>query len=395
MKVLIYSHAFAPKIGGVETYVMLLAKRLAQGNQQKVTVLTSTAADGMDDALLPFPVVRQPGLVTLLRLLWEADVVHVAGPCFLPMLFGLMLRKPVLVEHSGYQSACPNGLLLYEPTKTVCPGHFLAHRYYQCVRCNTSSAGLRKSLSMLLLTFPRRWLCRNVARNVGPSAHVGRRVDLPRTVTIHHGVPIPPDVEQSGHEQQLQPVCFAYIGRLVWEKGVPVLLGAAREVTTRGCEFRLKIIGDGPDRPRLEQMTESYGLRHRTVFAGYLQGKALEDAVAGAVSVMPSVWEDVAPVAAIEHLMQGRLLIASEIGGLGELVDGTGLKFAPGDVQGLASCMQRVVENPNLVKVLGEKARERAQQLFREDRMAAEHLSVYGELVRNAGLLPAYVGDKG
>src|SRR5438128_127268 len=98
MNVLIYSHAFAPSIGGVETYIMLLAQgllglgpaapgRTAAGVNRvvTVTVITQTPAAGFDDALLPFRVIRRPGLRMLWRLLNEADVVHLAGPVLLPL----------------------------------------------------------------------------------------------------------------------------------------------------------------------------------------------------------------------------------------------------------------------------------------------------------------------
>lgn len=384
MRVLIYTHAIAPKIGGVETYVMLLAQGLARETARsglQVTVATPTPAGDWDDSALPFHLVREPGLATLLKLLWHADVIHLAGPTFLPMLLGLLFRKQVVVEHDGYQACCPNGLLLDERTKSVCPGHFMAGRYSECMGCNGANAGLGRSLTMLLLTFARRWLCAHATRNVAPSVHVGRRVAMPRTLNIHHGVPEPPAILQSGNGHPTSPLCFGYVGRLVSEKGVPVLLGAARELIARGYDFRLKIIGDGPERQNLEEMTQGYGLRSRTLFTGYLHGDALHDALQGVpVTVMPSVWEDVAPLAAIEHMLHGRLLIASDIGGLAELVDGTGLKFPAGDAEGLASCLQRVLDEPNLAKSLGGKARERALRLFLAERMVAEHLALYQNL---------------
>ena len=71
MKVLVYSHSFAPRIGGAETYALLLARGLAgvSGSAQRdgihVTVATPTDRQGFDDSSLPFRVVRQPGLRTL------------------------------------------------------------------------------------------------------------------------------------------------------------------------------------------------------------------------------------------------------------------------------------------------------------------------------------------
>src|SRR5262249_28048178 len=132
MRILIHTHAFAPKVGGVETMVMSLARGLVRphetesNNRVNVTVATATPSGGFDDESLLFRVVRQPSLRQFLRLLWEADVVHLAGPSFLPLLFGLLLRKRVVVEHHGFQAICPNGQLHYEPTQIPCPGHFMA-----------------------------------------------------------------------------------------------------------------------------------------------------------------------------------------------------------------------------------------------------------------------------
>ncbi len=63
MKVLIYTFAFAPRIGGVESSVRTLAEQLAraEGERLDVTVATETPAGDFDDATLPFRVVRRPG----------------------------------------------------------------------------------------------------------------------------------------------------------------------------------------------------------------------------------------------------------------------------------------------------------------------------------------------
>src|SRR5262249_47769157 len=149
-----------PKVGGQETIVMLLAQGLAKSAPStsrgavELMLATPTPADGMNDAALSFRVVRQPSPVTLFRLLHEADIVHLAGPVFLPMILGFLLRKPVVVEHHGFQAICPNGQLLYEPARAPCPGHFMAGRYGECTRCNAAQGKLR-SLKMLMLTFLR------------------------------------------------------------------------------------------------------------------------------------------------------------------------------------------------------------------------------------------------
>ena len=67
-------------------------------------------------------------------------------------------------------------------------------------------------------------MCTKVARNVAPTAHVGGRLALPRTVTIYHGVPQPLDLLAS-EPCSISPLTFAYVGRLVSEKGLNLPTG--------------------------------------------------------------------------------------------------------------------------------------------------------------------------
>src|SRR5438128_12206269 len=135
MKLLFYSHYFAPSIGGVETIVMLLARELAElraadGSREfEVTVVTQTPREDFNDADLPFRVVRQPGYWRLISLVRDADIVHVAGPALSPVLLGLLARKPVVIEHHGFQVICPTGQMFIESRGEPCPGHFMAGRH--------------------------------------------------------------------------------------------------------------------------------------------------------------------------------------------------------------------------------------------------------------------------
>src|SRR5438445_1732379 len=190
----------------------------------QVTLVTSTLAGSVDDSGLPFRVVRRPNLLMLVRLLKEADVIHLAGPGFLPALFALLSRKPVIVEHHGFQTICPNGQLFQEPTQTPCPGHFMAGRHRECIRCNAKS-GLVRSIALWFLTFPRRWLCTRAKANIMPTNWLGGLLQLPRSTTVHHGL-------SSDNIRRLSStvaVCptFAFVGRLVRAKGVQILLQAA------------------------------------------------------------------------------------------------------------------------------------------------------------------------
>jgi glycogen synthase len=394
MKVLIYTHPFAPIVGGAEKFVMLLAQGLSSasrspaGSAVDVTVATPTPANGFDDYELPFRVVRRPNLVKLASLLREADVIQLAGPCFLPLLLGWLLRKPVAIEHHGYPPVCPNGMLFFEPTKTVCPGHFMAHRYGECLRCNAGTAGWLGSLRMLLLTFPRRWLCRRIAANAPISEHVRKRLELPRSQVIYYGIPDAPSDAQLAVKDSSNgsPLCFGYVGRLVSLKGLPLVLEAAKQLRTLGYDFRLKFIGDGPEQAELKRLVGSLGLTERVAFTGFVTGDAFERAMDDVAAVlMPSIWEETAGLAAIEQMMRGRLVIASDIGGLGEVVGDFGLRFPAGSTEALAECMRSVLDRPETIVQHGAAARRRALDLFSQQRMVNDHLELYGRLAPSAG----------
>lgn len=388
-KVLIYAHSFAPNIGGVETIVMLLARDLAESGVQ-VALVTPTAGGAMGDEELPFKVIRKPGLAALVKLIWRTDVLHLAGPCFVPMMLGLVLRKPVAVEHHGYQSICPSGVLFLESSKSVCPDHFMAGRYQKCLQCNARTAGWARSAVKLLLTFARRWACRHVAKNIAVSNHVEKRLRLPNSEVILHGI----QDGREGRDRTIEgpatmPGCFAYAGRLVSEKGLETLLKAASRLNEEGYIFRLVLIGDGPERARLEKGVDILKLRDRVTFTGFLSGSYLESALSRVVAlVMPSISEETAGLSAIEQMMRGRMVIVSDIGGLGEMVGDAGLRFPRGDAAALALCMKRVLDEPALSVTLGKRARERALRLFLGKRMASDHLALYHEMVGIAGPPP-------
>lgn len=387
MKILIYGEYFFPVIGGVQTFMDLLARGLSEykradllngSSPVEVTVVTNTERGAMDDSNLSYRVVRQPNLRTLVHLVRESDLVHIEGPCFLPMLISRISGKPYVVEHHVYQTICPSGLLFKQPSQTACIGHFAKGEYGECFNCCAATMGRTAAFRALLLAFPRRSLCKSASANIMVTDHVGRRLQMPRSQTIFCGIDdLPASAARSG-PNDLTVIEFGYVGRLVAEKGLPLLIEAANHVAKNGSCFRLSFIGDGPERAHLEAMVDAYDLRERVRFTGDMRGADFVRAASQiTVVVMPSIWEETAGIAAMEQMMRGGLVIAADIGGLGEIVDGTGLKFQPGDWRSLAVAMQRVIDDPTLAESLGSAARSRANALFRRDAMIEKQLSLF------------------
>lgn len=389
MKLLLYSHAFPPSVGGVETIVASLARGLAElpvsGNTARleVTVVTNTPARGFDDSTFPFQVVRQLNFFALAGLIRAADVVHIAGPALVPMSLSWLMRKSYVVEHHGYQAICPNGILLQQPKVVICPGHFQAGRYRKCIKCESQELSWFRAVAKVLLNIPRNFLARRAATNVAVSQHVAKRIALPRTAVIYHGLKCTTSAAtQSANTSAKPPILrFGYVGRFVPEKGIPILIDAAHRLRQERQDFEVVLLGDGPLRPQIEDSILRANAQEFIRITGLLNGEKLTDALNSIdVVVMPSIWEETAGLSAIEQMTRGRLVIASDIGGLGEVVGDAGLKFPPGDVQRLADQMSEVIQDNARTLDLGRIARQRAQSMFCDARMIAEHGAAYAEL---------------
>lgn len=387
MKLLFYSHFFAPSIGGVETLVLSLARGLARlrtvtGDPEfEITLLTQTPAEQFDDPSLPFRVLRQPAILQLWDLIRASDVVHVAGPALTPLLFGLLARKPMVVEHHGFQTICPNGQLLIEPTGTPCPGHFMAGRHAECLRCNRGQGWLA-SQKLWLLTFIRRFLCRRVSGNITPTAWLGRLLQLPRSVAISHGLENISEVPVLSSEPLQTPV-IAFQGRLVTTKGVGILLQAARILREQNRVCELLIIGNGPERSTLERLAEEAPLAGHVRFTGRLTGSQLDAVLAEAsVVVVPSLGGEVFGLVLAENMRRGLPVIASDLGAFVEVLGEGGLTFRAGDAAALASELIKVLDDPAFAARLAHRARQRVLEFCDFRRMLEAHARVYRQLSR-------------
>jgi glycogen(starch) synthase len=379
MKLLIYSHFFAPSVGGVETLVLSLARGLAglDGDPEfAITLATETPADNFDDLSLPFKVVRQPNLIHLWDLIRVSDVVHVAGPALSPIFLGLLARKPVVVEHHGFQTICPNGQLLIEPAGIPCTGHFMAGRHTECLRCN-SGQGWFASRKLWLLTFVRRFLCRRVASNITPTAWLGGLVQLPEVVPIPHGLEFISALAAYPSSASLPPV-IAFQGRLVTTKGVGILFESARTLLAENRAFELLIIGDGPERASLEQLSQNVPLAGHVRFAGRLLGAELDAALAHvSVVVVPSLGGEVFGLVVAENMARGLMVITSDLRAFVEVLGEGGLTFRTGDAGALTRELARILDDPALAARLAQMARQRALDFCDFRRMLEAHARVY------------------
>ena len=357
MKVLLYSHAFHPSLGGVETVSLALAQGfLANGVECKV--VTQSPADTSEKAIFPFDVVRQPGRQQARDLVRWADVVLFNGASLALQPWVILERKPFVWVHVGYQAACIDGLGWVDnapaPITPLPSIRFHAHR-------SGLAFGLKEGLKLMLRRAVATFV---VDRNVAITHWMDKAMPLPRQVHIYNPFPI----EQfRGADNPSPEFDFFYMGRMVQEKGVDILLRAFAEVHRRrpGSKARLLLIGDGGARPDMERLVTEFGLSGAVVFAGRRSGPALVEWTSkGRIGVIPSVWYEPMGGVAVELMAAGKSLIVSDAGGLAECVSDAGLVFPNGDHIALADRMLKLLDDPELQRAQSARARERAESFL-------------------------------
>ena len=161
------------------------------------------------------------------------------------------------------------------------------------------------------------------------------------------------------------PILF--VGRLAAVKGVPVLLRAMRRVRAAFPDVRLLLIGDGPERPAIEaEARAAPGLAGAVTFAGYQSQDDVAQALkSSCLLVLPSFAEGV-PVVLMEAMAAGKPVVATQVGGVGELVrDGqSGRIIPPGDEVALADAIIELLADPELRQRMGTAGRSTVKEDF-------------------------------
>lgn len=186
------------------------------------------------------------------------------------------------------------------------------------------------------------------AREIARVSDVPVRL-IPYTVGLPDGAPPSPAGRRDGGFHVL------FVGRLVERKGVAELIEAVGRLSP-SLGVRLEVIGDGPERTRLEALVREGRLGDRIAFRGRVSAADLRAAYTAAdVLALPSVLDsrrdtEGLGVVLLEAMSYGVPVIGSRIGGIPDIVvDGeTGLLVPPGDAAALAGALQRLAGDPDL-----------------------------------------------
>ncbi|MEL7207223.1 MAG: glycosyltransferase, partial [Actinomycetota bacterium] len=214
------------------------------------------------------------------------------------------------------------------------------------------------------------YFCRSQAAIFAPADR------LDRLNIVHCGVD-PSALRPVTHEGTGGRLLF--VARLAELKGLSVLLEALVDLVERHPSVQLTVVGDGPERARFEALANRLGLDGSVSFVGYRsQAEVAEHLAETDVFVLPSYAEGV-PVTLMEALGSGVPVVATQVGGVSELVEhgANGFIVRPGDEAELADRLGELVADPELRQRFGEHGRCLVVNEFDNDTEAARLATLF------------------
>lgn len=218
------------------------------------------------------------------------------------------------------------------------------------------------------------FLTRDIVRLVG---------DVRRIETI----PMPVDVALFGSGRSVAkatPPRLLYAGNLVASKGVDVLVTAFGILQRQGVPCALKILGEGPDRPRLQGIARELGLDGRIEWSGFVpQERMPAEYGSSTVTVLPTRGQaEGLGLTLVEALCAGSAVVGTPAGGIPEVIeDGrTGLLAADGDPEDLARQLERLLRDPKLRARLVEAGGEHVLRRWGPANSVERFWSLYGSI---------------
>lgn len=287
---------------------------------------------------------------------------------------------PVVQTVHQYKLVCPNYLFYIPWRSRICtkcldrnPLHPLLER---CHKKSIPASGLlvlETLLHRLLKMYGR------IDRFHVPSRFMGRMLQkggVPEKKIVHHNYCI--QIEDFPQSNIFESE-YVYVGRLSAEKGLRTLLHAAADLP----DYALTVIGDGPERPKLEAFVRERRLRH-VRFTGALRKKEVVWRVSRARFVtVPSEWYENSPLVIYESFALGKPVVGADIGGISELIEPgeTGLLFPAGDAERLRECIRTLMADAAKCRTMGKNARLKAESRFSGQAHAPFIVHLYDSLI--------------
>ncbi|MCU0858711.1 MAG: glycosyltransferase family 4 protein [Pontiellaceae bacterium] len=204
----------------------------------------------------------------------------------------------------------------------------------------------------------------------------------PRITHIPNGIKICDPVRKS---RAVSIRYLIWVGRITVQKGIDILLKSLANVMAAGREFKVEIIGDGPDRTVVLEQCQKLGLEEKVHFTGAVPREAIRDKLVQADAfILPSRYEGMSN-AALEAMEAGLPVLLTRCGGIDSYItEKCGWICEPGDVDGLAAGLIKVLDTTgDKLLEMGHQARLLVERNFRIEKIGRQNIELFKQLVNS------------
>jgi len=177
-----------------------------------------------------------------------------------------------------------------------------------------------------------------------------------------------------------------FVGRLVPEKGLEVLLDAAPKILHYCPEAKFIVAGTGPSEEYLKKKAHMINIGSKVYFTGYIDDNTRNGLYKSAdVAVFPSTYEPFG-IVALEGMAAKTPVVVTDVGGFSEVVEHgvDGLKAYPGNPNSLADNIIHLLKNPEFAQQIKERAYEKVENHFSWSKIAWKTTHVYQTILEEA-----------
>ncbi|WP_287589096.1 glycosyltransferase family 4 protein [Candidatus Borrarchaeum sp.] len=218
------------------------------------------------------------------------------------------------------------------------------------------------------------------------------RIDIPlsKVLVIPNGIDLNkfiPDLNAMDfikHFKLEKQKIILSIGRLIKEKGIRLLI-KSMPIILKEIDCKLVIVGGGEEKPFLTQLVKKLKIERHVIFAGRIPSVLVPQAYSAAdVVVVPSIWPDPFPYVPLEALAMKTPVIASNVGGLPEVVrhKKNGLLVRPYNVEELANAAQDILSDEHQAQQMGSEGRIIVEKEYTLSLMLERYKQLYSSLVK-------------
>ena len=227
------------------------------------------------------------------------------------------------------------------------------------------------------------WL--TAADRASKALHERREIPLERIETVHYGIDAPESVDGPSESVRTKGAVAAVVASFDPGKGHATLVDALALLKRDGFGLTTLLIGEGPERPAIEQRVADAGLAEDVQFLGW-RNDVPKLLAASDLLVLPSVAFECLPYSILEAMSHGLPVVATDLAGIPEeVVDGvTGRVVRPADPAELAHAIRDVAGDSQRARVMGQKGKERVAAEFSLNRMVIRMSEIYRRVSSNS-----------